>query len=223
MYPPQGNVPILEEVIADVLWGGNLIFIPTNAGWIEGSAGGGVESHFAFAGIVQTSATASSTGLSYANVKGFNPGGSHFDYFNWDKKLYLAFNYARQNSDAEVVARLQLNETGGAAVLGAKGIGFRADNLALTGESYGTELGEVNLSVTLTNNVEVQIVIIHYPASKIEWYVDGVLKGTQSTTAKIPSGTSGGEEYLVHSIVNGVTGGTNAGGLLMHPKIWQER
>ncbi len=55
------------------------------------------------------------------------------------------------------------------------------------------------------------------------WYVDGVLEGTQSTAANIPSGLGGATGYLVASIINGAVGGVDAGLWLFHPKVWQDR
>lgn len=39
----------------------------------------------------------------------------------------------------------------------------------------------------------------------------------------VPSGVAVADSYLVHSIINGATGGVNATSAIFHPKIWQER
>lgn len=86
----------------------------------------------------------------------------------------------------------------------------------------GTALGVVGLGVTLTTLIDVSIAVIHDPSvPKIEWYVNGVLKGTQSTAANIPSGMSGGPGTFVHSILNGPTVAVSANSQFMLPKIWQ--
>jgi len=216
-------VRIGGEIVPIITKGGNVLHITTQAGWTASNTGtGGNGGNISYM-YVLTGTTASSRGLVYALMNGFEEAGGIWSYFNYDKKLYLIFNYRRNGSDSEAVARFQLKRANTEGALADLGIGIRADNLDLIGESYGTELGEVDLGTTLATDRVSQIVIIHYPGSKIEWYVDGTLKGTQSTAAKIPSGSSASANYLVSSIVNGVTGGVNAIQAILHPKIWQER
>ncbi len=211
-----------EELLVYHVRRGNFIMIPTGTGWTTDNAGSGTFAQEAMRSLAGTGVTANSRGCATATTYGFNEGGN-YGYFNYDKKLYLIFNYARNASDAEAVARVQIKQNAGwGDALSAKGLGLRADNLALIGESYGTELGEVDLGVTLVTLITHQIMIVLDPGSSIKWYVDGVLKGTQSTAAKIPSGLLEGP-YLLHGIKNGATGGVLAYSVFMHSKIWQER
>lgn len=213
-----------DELLARLLMDANVLHIPTNAAWVPSHAGGGGSALAPSQNYVRTSTTASSRGLLFAGAVGFAQEAAGRDRVNWGKKLYLVFGYCRRSSDSEAVARFQLKEAATEGALAAKGIGIRADNLALVGESYGSELGGVDLGVTLTDNYEKLVVIIHDPGTpKIEWYINGVLKGTQSTAARIPSGTAGAANSLVHSIINGLTGGVDVYSDLFHPKIWQAR
>ncbi|KKL54788.1 hypothetical protein LCGC14_2261900 [marine sediment metagenome] len=242
-FPPQGTItraelnsveadlavhlaslnPHLAESLPFLIKGGTFLILPTNAGWTVSKSGSGGTEEGVASQKLWTGNTASSKGMLYSNFTGFSPGAS-YSKVNWDKKLYFIFRYSRSGADAEAIARVQMKETNAEGALAAKGIGIRADDLALTGESYGTELGEVDLGVALTSGRDQQILIIHDPSvPKIEWYVDGVLEGTQSTAAKIPNGVAGTTSRFVHSIINGVTGGVFAYSLIFHPKLWQER
>lgn len=213
-----------DEDLALLLSRGNLLHIPTTA-WGEAlvSSGAAVQTPVLQRVGSGTSASSSATlSLTFWSLS-LNFRSADSPLVDWNKKLYIGFNYMRSNSDAQGVARFQLKQTDAIGALAAKGIGLRADNLALIGESYGTALGEVDLATTLTSFRAYWITIIHYPGSKIEWYVNSVLKGTQSTAANIPSGI--GTEYirLVHSAANGADGGVHYRSDLNGLWLWQER
>ena len=56
----------------------------------------------------------------------------------------------------------------------------------------------------------------------IQWYVDGVLKGTQSTANLVPSGDSGTSMYLVQSITkSGILTVGDGVAYVMNIMIWQ--
>lgn len=214
----------VAELLPTLLKGANTLHIPTNAGWTTSHTESGGGEQLPTYQSVWTGMTANSRGQLEARLSGFGAGVGSYTEVSWDNKLYFIFNYNRSSSDTEVVARVQMKEVNSEGALTAKGIGIRADNLSLVGESYGTELGEVDLGVTLTSGIDQQILIIHDPSvPKIEWYVDGVLKGTQSTAAKIPSGVAGATSRLLHTIINGATGGVWAISAMFHPKLWQAR
>ncbi len=216
--------PHLPESLPSLLRRGNLLHVPTNGGWTASHAGSGTGTQNPANQYIATGTTASSRGMMYCFMYGFDGGAAvSFGRVNWGRKLYLIFNYCRYQAESETVARLQLKEANTEGALAAKGIGIRVDNLSLVGESYGTELGAVDLAATLIHDQTAQVVIVHYPASKIEWYVNGVLKATQAVAARIPSGLAGATSTLVHSVVNGATGGVSAQSHIMHPRIWQER
>ncbi len=207
------------ETLPVLLKGGNLLHIPTNAGWGTSHTGSGGSSLAPFMLNLWTGTTANSRALLNTQyVVGFSVGGD-YRYLNYDKKLYIIFNLNSTNNDVEGVVRFQIKDVLTEGALEQKGVGIRLDNLALKGESFGTSLGVIVLT-TLTVDLIYQIVIILYPGSKIEWYVNGVLVGTQSTAANIPTGVFAAS--MVFSAINGATGGVNINPRLMHPKIWQE-
>lgn len=219
------NKTLEAEVLAALLKGANILHIPTNAGWTAVVTGTGVTVQYPFLNIVTTGATVSSSAILRCYAYGFCQEAFTSDRINWNKKLYLIFNYLRKTTDTEAVGRVQLKNASALGALGVMGIGLRADNFALVGESYGTELGEVDLAVTLTTGREKQIVIVLDPSvPKIEWYVNSVLKGTQLTATKIPSGAGGAEIHIVHSInKNAATTTADAEGYVFAPKLWQAR
>ena len=219
----ESLTPHLVETLPVLLKGGNLLHIPTNAAWDAVLAGSGATNQQPMWFRINTGVTASSKAALLCLARLLNVGATYFQYINWDKKIYLIFNIVRHGSDAQIIARVQLKQVTTEGVLAAKGIGLRAENFALYGASYGTEVGSVDLSTTLTDSLDYQIMIIHYPGSKIEWYVDGVLKGTQSTAAKIPGGEGSASGVLLASTINGEAGGTNCYLYVGAPKIWQER
>ncbi|MDD5127041.1 MAG: hypothetical protein PHR43_02925 [Dehalococcoidales bacterium] len=216
--------PHVAESLPLLFKKGNLLHVPVNGGWTASHAGSGTGTQNPADQYLATGTSASSRGMMYCFLFGFDGGAAvGFGRLNWDKRLYLIFNYCRYQAESETVARFQLKEASAEGALAAKGIGIRSDNLSMVGESYGTEPGAVDLATVLTHDQAVQVVIVHYPASKIEWYVNGVLKGTQATAARIPSGNAGATSALVHSVINGATGGVSAQSHIMHPRIWQER
>lgn len=208
-----------SEFLPALLRGSNLLHIPTNAGWIAAVVGSGSTTQAVSRLSVGTGATAGSEARLHSRLTAFNWATAHHININWDKKVYIIFNVTREESSAAAICRFQVKEITAEGQLAAKGLGIRIDNFVLKGESYGTSLGVVDLATTLTSTYPYQIVIIHYPGSKIEWYVNGVLKGTQLTVANIPSGIAVAQ--AVCSSINGATA-ANATLNIAHPKIWQE-
>lgn len=203
----------------------NLILpVPTVTGWTETLVGTGTTALTLTRMSVTTGVNANSSGLRYAACEGLDLTGTNYVGVNWAKKLTWIFNMLRNGSDAQVIGRIQLKHANAIGALADMGIGIRADNLALVGESYGTVLGEVDLATALTELCHYQVMIVLDPSvPSIAWYVNGVLKGTQVTANKIPSGSNTTAAYLVHSIANGAAGGTNCAQYLSQPKILQER
>ena len=147
--------------------------------------------------------------------------------FDFDKAIELNFLASRENSDAEAVARLFIAPRENWPIeeedIVSKGFGIEIQNYALYGISHnGDSKYSVNLNTNLSDEEAAEIRILHYPGEKIEWYVDGVLKGTQSNPARIPAGVRTWADFG-WSIKNGATGGVNADfrwGLLT---IWHQK
>lgn len=202
---------------------GRNILLPTNGGWMGSFVGSGDGLQWPGFLRVNTGYTASSRGLYWTELWGLtgSPGASY--KINWSKKLIVEFEYERANGDTETVSRVQLKSAFTEGAMTAPGIGIRADNYNLMGESYGSSLGTVDLNTILADNTTVNVVIVCYlgiGAPRIEWYVDCVLKGTQSTVEYIPTGIT--NAYFVHSIVNGATGGADCYAHVIQPRIRQE-
>jgi hypothetical protein len=160
-----------------------------------------------------------------------------YDYLNslvnFDREIRLVFWLSKQGDDPESESRVMLmaKSTYGAPnppTLDALGFGILLDNLTLKGESYGSGgLGQVDLGVCLIDGGEaVKVEIIHYPGKRIEYWIDDVLRGTQTDLTKIPSGTSsagpnaGGELYV--TLKNGATGGIDLWVHCTMPLVLQE-
>jgi hypothetical protein len=127
---------------------------------------------------------------------------------NFNKPIVMRFIVDRQGSDAESVHRLQLKSDAGAtrSAMTAPGIGIEILNMALRTESYGAAR-ESSALAALSDAVNYDIVIIHYPGVKIEWYVDGVLTVADTTLNTIPSGDNY-SMILLQTSYNGASGGT---------------
>jgi hypothetical protein len=133
---------------------------------------------------------------------GYTTDGSY--RWNWDKSFILVFNLRCPIINTQGVYYIQMK---GATTIGSAGtydIGLKVANLALYGESYGSGgLSTLDLSTSLTDSVMSQIEIVYTAGSNIKWYVNGVLKGTQSTANLIPNGNSTTNTELCFSIQNG--------------------
>lgn len=204
----------------------NFLQVPST-GWTQTLVGGGTTTQGITAQRIRTSVTANSSSLLTLLV--WNNFGSRelgaalgSQTIWWEHRLELIFNISLPASDSEAVTRIQIKQESTIGALGDKGIGLRIDNLALVGESYGSSLGTVDLATTLTVDDVVRIRIVLDPvALTIAWFVDDVLKGTQSTAGKIPT-TSSNVCYLAISVANGATGGVAYLADIANPIVVQE-
>ena len=209
------------SILPDIVRAANFIMIPTAAGWTEVVTGSGSIGQQPFRNYANTGETASSTARCYAPAFGFNEGAT-YQYVNWDKELFLIFNYARYQLNALVEAWVQFAEQTSGVDLTNKGIGIVCKNTDLYGESYGTSRAETSLGVTLNNQEARQIVIHHSPGNFVKFYVGGVLKATHSVGANIPGGAGAAGIYLIHSIISSGAHSGFSTSNMMHGKIWQE-
>lgn len=151
---------------------------------------------------LRSGTTASSDARAYLTIDGLHPALTVGGRINFDYPLDFAFWVSAEDSNANFRRRVQIKNATTHAVLAESGFGIELQNLALFGESYGSSLATLNLSTTLTSGRAYKILISHYPGSRIEWYVDGILVGTQSTAANIPSGTSTTARSIVATMGN---------------------
>ena len=193
--------------------------IPTNSGWTAVVTGSGVTAQDISNNAVNTGVSVSSSALLRGTLRGIEGVGS-LGAVTWGKKFYFFFGLSRITSDTEAVGRVQLKGVNTIGALASVGLGIRADNLALVGESYGTTLGEVDLATSLVDGTAKWITIVYDPAvPNVKWYVNGVLKGTQSTAAKTPNGLTAIDSFIVSSIAkNAATTTGNAYLILLVPQ-----
>lgn len=213
-------------MLANLYQGGHPHLFITHTGWTEVVTGSGATTQ-GYLQDVSTGITATSTAARYMTPAGLGMGLAA-QYIDWDYPIYLYIPYYnRGSSDAEAVARIQLKLVATIGQLADKGFGIQIDNLALTGESYGTARGTVDLSTTLTVDITYAFLIVFTPGASVAFYVDSgngfTLKGTYSTAANVASGNSAANVRLMHSIVNGATGGVNAVSYMSNPIVWQRR
>ncbi len=159
---------------------------------------------------VGTGVTASSTAVKSQPMAGLNPANAHWVYIDWRKPLYMGFWVARTTSEAETHAYVQLKDSNAYGQLAQFGIGIEIVNLTLSGESYGTVRGTTG-SVLMTSTYPYWVWIEHDPVNGlINWYVNGVLIGTETTSTHIPNSSAGAQDLANAAIGNGVSGGTDA-------------
>jgi hypothetical protein len=169
-------------------------------GWQSAVTGTGTVSNTSGRLQVITGNTASSMALYRTVVFGCGGGTNSANFFDFSKKSSISFPFMASVSIGASKRYLQIKAATTHGDLAAAGIGIKLVDLVLYGESFGTEHGEVEL-MTLTTAVGYNIAIEHDPTA-IKWYVNGVLKGTQSTAAKIPSVVLAADSYIVGSVDN---------------------
>lgn len=173
--------------------------------------------------FLQTGVTANSSATAaqlFPALAGPNTASHHF--WEMDKRHLIGFSLSRAaGNDAECVARFQMKQTNAIGALGAMGLGVRVDNLALVGESYGTALGTValgNLVLARRNWVCIDLL----PGQRVDFYLDGVLAGSQTTANAVPNGDFANLGYLVASVANGATGGVDCHFSIAGLSFWRD-
>jgi len=192
--------------------------VPVNAGWTASHVNGAA-SQEPMRAALNTTVAANSRAMVYSVASFLRPSDDNGERVDWDKKLIMGFSIRRDNTDAEVSARVQLKEANTEGDLAAKGIGILVKNLAIWGEAYDTAREEIDLSTAMTATFPYMIRIEHVPAVGVRFYVNNILVGTST---REPSGDAGGTSYLMLSIVNGATGGVDAIWHINPIEIWQE-
>jgi len=169
-------------------YNGRFVNQPTSAGFTQDVAGTGSTQQLVPYFQLRTGANAGSLARLYTTqtISGL----SQNQLFNIDfgLPLKMTFLLTRITAGASSIGRVQLKTTQADGSLAAAGIGIQINNYAVFGESYGSALGTVNLGLTLNDAETYRIDIVHYPALRIEWWVNGELASKQTTVANIPSG-----------------------------------
>lgn len=125
--------------------------------------------------------------LKFVNIYGFGPGEAA-TIIDWDKDFHLRFNILRLTTSANAIGRIQLKGGSAEADLGADGIGIVIKNYQIYAESYNTARQETDTTITMADNDQYTIDIVHEAGVDVKFYVDGVLKVTHAVAANVPSG-----------------------------------
>jgi len=193
---------------------------PDFAGWSASNAGSGGGGSDPSEVIVNTGTTANSRGLRYTGFYSLNSGDMQIRGVDFTKKIEITFLVYRIGSDNQVIARAQLKHTNTEGQLANVGLGIQINNYTMIGEAYGTTRGTTDTLITLVDNKLARVKIVHYPNSRVEFWVNGVLKGTLTGNA-VPVNITA-TNYFVLSIINGAAGGVDAYFLLGHLWVIQE-
>ncbi len=208
----------------------NFLVLPTNGGadyaWNYETTGSGKCYPRCSVMYIGTGLTANSSAVAYTLIAGFNdPTPKNHLYINWNYGLKFFFNFGQETTTSvtEGWLKLQANATNALGQLVDKGLGLRIENGHLYGVSYGTEYGEVDLNYTYASCQQRRIEIRHTPNTKIEWFINNSLAGTQDDVDKIPSGVGADFTYLVFSIKKGNESTKDCYLYLMQPVIMGDR
>lgn len=202
------------------------INLPTNVGWSTSNAGSGAVYQYPSHMILITGATANSRALASTLAYGLTPAqNAHYLYsIYFDKRLEWDFALTRENSDPEVIARIQLKRTSTEGALTDIGVGIEIQNMTMYGEGYGSARSTCTIG-SLTNLYTRYIRIVVVPGDistrRVEFWVDNQLAGTLTGNA-VPYGYAAVPHYSVVSIINGATGGVIAGLYFGNIRLVQE-
>ena len=181
------------------------VFVPTNGGWTTDLVNGSMEqAPMEMKG--RTTVAASSRALANCKAMSLRIGLNATSNVDWDRRMSIAFDIARVNSDVQILSRFQLKEAATEGVLAAKGIGIEIQNFTLIGEAYDVAREAVGLDVVMTDSQTYRVQIEHIPGKGVEFYVDKILRGIST---REPSGDAGAVSRFVSSIINGLAGGVD--------------
>lgn len=164
--------------------------------------GTGVVALNGFEADVRSGATAASDARAYTEVDGLHPAQTVGGRVNFDYPLLFACWFYVTTSNAAFTRYVQFKAATTHGILAASGLGIEVANLAATGETYGAARSTVALG-SLTAGRPYKLLVAHYPGVKVEFWLDGALSGTITTTANIPSGDSSTKRHILASAGNG--------------------
>lgn len=209
LFLPEGRILNVDdpEYIFRLLRDSLLVSVETGSRWNTVFVGSGWADIWVAGSTAGTGGTINSSASVWAEIPHLFTG-AYPDYrggADWSKKSYICFTLGLfPGASTQLLSRFQVKHVSTVGEFVSFGIGVECRGNALYGKSFGTVLGEVNLGTTfLTGGERKRVAIVHDPTtSKIEWWVGGVLKGTQTDPTKIPSGSLSSSLYLVNSIEN---------------------
>jgi len=182
------------------------LHISTVAGWNAVIGGSGSRLFTPLWMSLKTGTTPASSARIFRSVFGLNSGDISRVYVDWRKRLEWEFTIARENSDPEATARIQLKETSAEGALAQRGIGLEIANYTVRGEGYGTSRGTVDLGTIPDNRLwHVKMVL---EGNRLEFWVNRVLQGVL-TGDSVPQVQGTATGYVVITVRNGPTGGVD--------------
>jgi len=210
-YTKKAGVQVVFDYYGLLHWGWlqqyKIVYVPTNAGWTASVSGSGATIQKPVYLTARTGTTANSNAKLHTYAAGLSVGESAHSVVDFSKRTEMHFYIQRNSSDSEVVGHVQVKRSNAVGDLAEEGIGLRIENFNVIGEAYGTARNTVSL-VTLTNYRPARFTIVLVPNTRVEFWVNGELKGTLTGSA-VPTGKTG-DTYIVVDIANGATGGVDA-------------
>lgn len=153
---------------------------------------------------LQTGATAGST------ARGV---GYRFVWFNYgvDFEWYCRFVVRERSTNGQAWVKIDVDASGDPT---GKAIGWRFDDLAAKGIVHdGSSLTIVDLNTALVANITYELFIKFIAGDKVEWYVNGVLKGSSQN---IPSGYREAYCFPMLNVQNNADASNNRSELWLH-------
>ena len=175
----------------------------TNGAWDTAVTGTGAVTQDAGRILLITGTTDNSTAIAYDVPHGCAPGGvsGRLDFRN---RFIWTFSFtASGGSNANFRRYIQLKEANTAGDLGAIGLGLKLANLTLTGESYATARSDVALMTISASSTYYTVTIDHFPGVKVDFYINGTLKGSITTAANVPNALTSADCYMFLATANG--------------------
>lgn len=203
----------------------NFLFIPTlGVGWTAAVTGsGGTGSLSLMRLYAYTGATDPSTARLYTFVQGLDRASANTIAVDWTKKLWIIADLCLGAVGATASWWFQLKGVNTLGNLAAKGLGVVGSVADIYSESYGAARGSTTLAATMTANYIYRVGILLDPSvPNIKYYVNGVLKFTETTVNNIPYTGSTNDSYLLLGIQNTGTA-ANASIFAANIILWQEQ
>ena len=200
---------------------GKWLYIPVNAGLTTAVVDSGTAAtNGSMTFRLSTGANASSSARAQTLIASLSTSGED-QQVDFTKRMRIQFQITRVTTVANAVARLWLGDLLPTGAATDKTLGIYIANLTLSGQAYGSAEATVDLTTTMTTSISYRIDIFFDPnVPRIQWFVNGVLKGTQTTAANIPTAQSGNCSFQA-GVINGATA-TNAIFDFGNIHIWQE-
>lgn len=222
---PDEPARLADIYLPTLISADNFIMIPTVAGWTEVFVGAGAAQQQPTRQVALILDANAGSALLHTPAYGFNIGGD-YQKVNFDKHLYIIFNYGVYKTEANLIRRVQLKKAAALGVLAEIGLGIEIDNTTITGEAYGTARGTVALgSITMLGTLceSIQVIIWLDPDTPaVRYYIDGSLAGSITNTNHIPAGEATGAVYFNHSIYRPAGGLAVVGSIWLQGKMWGE-